>query len=406
MNVETSPLTRRLAVLFAAVVTAAIAISIAPRRYPGGMPHQQSPPFDATGSEDAIELMSQVQPDEKAVGAPTQLEPNPGPAWLKRYKELMATSASVAREHELEHLFELTGKTDPAAAMALAAKQNDRRFRERMMQAVLRGWGSVSPEVAAAWVLDQAALERGLAMSAVYHGAAGDPDGAKRLHEYLLSVNPDATRDYGAYLIAGLAGHSQFSQALEFAVAGPQASRADWINSAATRWASSDPRSALEYVAGLTDSEQRTLAFDAAISRWAKDDPVAAVDYSLGLQSPREFSFGLKVALRHWASSDPMTAANWMVQFNPSPALDFGAAILATHPVALAQPAIALSWAGAITDPTLRLRTTASVLHEWALTSPELAWQYIEQLPLDDPETLARLSVAFEPGFEPNSLQP
>jgi hypothetical protein len=319
-----------------------------------------------------------------------------------RWEYLRSCPADPARNQAMVAFIEELAARDPLLAISLAKMEDNEELRSDLLQGGLRGWGGTAPGAAAEWAESQNDIDGDLAMAAVFHGAARDPAGALQLAAELSKKNPERARDYGSDLIAALAGVKDFARAAEFAGSGSPEDRVDWLGSAYSSWASSEPESALKHIEGLSDPGLKETAFQAAISRWSCTDPQASLEYGAGLPEGPEQFFALSVALRSWSENDPAAAAQWMVQFPPSPELDRGAAEVASHPDVIRRPAVATSWAESIADPQLRSTTLRFDLQEWARFDPAAALCYAETSPDLRPEDRAELFDQFAPGSTEN----
>jgi len=326
--------------------------------------------------------------------------------WALRWSEWLARPEGEARDQALAALVAELAAADPMRAIALADGETNGSLRDTLLQAALRGWGGVSPEVALAWATAQTLLDSGEAMASVFHGAAHDPENLLRLTGQWSQQDPDRAGDYGSYLVAALNRAGDFSQAATYAAAVPSEFRLNLLNAAYAGWADREPKAALEAIGQLPDPEIKKTAFAATISRWANNDAPAAAAYARELPEGSERMLALTVALRNWAAVDGVGAATWMSGLEPSPELDMGAAVVAALPESLQQPEVAAGWAESIVDPQLRARVLAAVVKEWSATDPAAARAYAESSPDIRAEDRATVLSAFDPDFNPISVLP
>jgi len=322
--------------------------------------------------------------------------------WEHRWHDLMSLPDSPERTKQLMAMLEQLGQTDPTRAIAFADKATaDAYLRADFLQAAVRGWASGNPDAAIAWANSQTLMDQGQAMSAVFHGAARDPENALRLAAQLSAQDPEHAGDYGSYVIAALNRVGEFDRATAFAADAPEEFRLNLMNAAYTSWGESNPQAAMEAIGQLSDPETKRTAFNAAISGWSRNDPGGVADYALSLPEGDERTFALTVALRLWSADDPVGAATWMNGLDSSPELDFGAAVVASQPDAIRQPDIAIGWANSIIDPQLRVSILATVVNQWAAVDPVAAWNYVETSPSLEHDERTGLLAALEPDFTP-----
>jgi hypothetical protein len=387
-----------LAVVF---LLASVAFFLARRGLPPASMNPEPQDGDARRAEESSE------PAPVADSAPIPTFPVPAEdEWANRWQEWNAHSIGPERDRQIAALLEELAVTEPKRALSLADAETNPDLRVDCLQAALRGWGGVNPEAAIAWANSQTLLDRGQAMSVVFHGAARDPENALRLTRLWSRQDPERAGDFGSYLVAALARVGEFGKAADFAADTPADLRVDLLNAAYARWAEREPQAAMNHIGELSDPEKHRTAFDATVSSWAHQDPKALAEYSLNLSDERERAFAVAAALQTWAVSAAPEAAAWINRFEPSPELDRGTAIVALLPETLRQPPLATSWAERIVDPHLRVRVLAAIVNEWATTDRAAARAYAVNSPHIQTEERAGVLAAFDPDFSPISLSP
>lgn len=315
---------------------------------------------------------------------------NASPDAEARCRQLFAAPATPARDQALAAAIERLARTDPQRALSLVEQCANQRLRTVLFDAVFRGWGATDPRSAADWILAQtnASFDPDAAVTSLLKGAAVMPATAMQVTLRLCEQNPDAARDYGDALIYALGQNGAFGTAAAFAAHAPGDLRTEWLAAAYGNWTNSQPDAAAASAAALPDAEARHAALDAVIASWGTVNPQALADFAAtNLPAGEQKNRALTNALVRWSVSDPVGAAQWMNRFGASPDLDAGAAALATQPDVMKQPATALHWAQAVTDPNLRSRTVAAILQTWALSDPAAAAHFaqttLDLLPAD-----------------------
>ena len=200
---------------------------------------------------------------------------------------------------------------DAEGALAAALKETGKEARSELLQAVLRGWAAVNVEAAGDWARSQQFLDRGLAMAAVFNGAVARPSEAIRYATMISREDPDRARDYGMYLIFGLAQTDLHEKAAAFAAGTNPAHAGEWLNAAYNQWAKKDPERALASAVKNPAAMKKTV-FYAAITGWAQANPRALAAHAVDFPKGDERDYSLTVALRAWIARDPGAAGEWI----------------------------------------------------------------------------------------------
>lgn len=280
--------------------------------------------------------------------------------------------------------------------MALALAEPTLRLREFFRNAVLRGWAAVDPDAALAFAMHLSGTDNRPAITAVLVGAAQTPENAIRLAGQLTLDGSPLAKEYGVMAIAALGEAGAFAAAARFAADGPLASRDEWLNEAFARWSQHDPEAALRAFEGLTDAAKRGDALQGLVNGWAEANPVGLAEYALRLPAGAERALALARALPSWVDRDPVAASAWLNNRGPDPGLDVGLSTVAMMPNLIAhRPEVAVEWAQAITDPSIRAGALQSIADQWAREKPGALQQWLERNPnLPAPDRQALLQGA------------
>lgn len=297
-----------------------------------------------------------------------------------RWKDWQSQPRTPATELDAEHALQDLARHDPVRALALALGETNVMLRERLRNAVLKGWAAESPEQAADWTLTLPVADRRPALVAVFSGAVEHPEAAARLGKKLCAQVPEEAGDYGQLLISALTEFGAYETAAHFAQESGSEHGPAWLNAAYYQWAMRQPESALKAFGGIADSATRSHAFLGLTAGWAEANPAAVASYALNLPAGADRAAALGQMLSQWAMRDPLTASEWMLKnLNPSADLDGGVAAVASLPSLVSRrPEIAIGWAESIADPALRVTTLTTVARLWAERDPDGMRRYLQ----------------------------
>lgn len=231
--------------------------------------------------------------------------------WQQLSRQAGPDSDSATRKQAMCAALEELATRDPGKALSLALGQTDEAFRSDLLQAVLRGWAATDTDAAANWAQAQSHLEKGQAMSAVFHGAAKRPDEALRLGQRLSSEDPENAASYGGYLVFALGRAEKFETAATVALAAPAEFRTDLLTNAYNAWGERQPKLALAAAATLPDPDMQRTAFQATVGGWAKANPRELTEVAVNLPEGPDRTLALTTGLRQWIDQDPASAAEW-----------------------------------------------------------------------------------------------
>jgi hypothetical protein len=291
----------------------------------------------------------------------------------ERWRVYLGEPRTPAVDGELADCLGKMAALDPKRAMTLALEQSDFKLREKLRDAVLRGWARVSPDDAAAWALGLALEDQRAALVAVLGGAAVRPEEAVRIGRMLSDGHPELAGEYGQLLIDALTETGAYREAVRFAYGDKTENQPAWLNATFFHWASHQPEAALQALGKISNPSARNIAFQGMIAGWAANNPVALAEYAMRLSPGTDRAQVLNQTLPEWVSRDPLGASEWMIRrFTPSPEMDVGVAAVATLPHLIAdRPEIAVGWAENIAEPQLRIETFRQIAREWALRDAE-----------------------------------
>ena len=317
---------------------------------------------------------------QTVVPHPNAQGPSPDRSFAGKWDDWQGRPRTAATERDAEQALQDLARHDPARAMALALSEANVMLRERLRNAVLKGWAATSPEKAADWSLALPPADRRPALVAVFSGAVEHPAEAAQLGKKLCAQIPAEAEDYGQLLISALTESGAYETAARFAQENESEHGPAWLNAAYYQWAMRQPEPALKAFGMIADPATRSHAFLGLTAGWAEANPAAVASYALNLPAGSDRAEALGQMLSQWATRDPLTASEWMLKnLNPSVDLDGGVAAVASLPSLVSQrPEIAIGWAESIADPALRASTLTTVAQLWSQRDPDGARRYLQ----------------------------
>lgn len=302
-----------------------------------------------------------------------------GTDWKAHWQNLSRQRSTPARNRALGEMVEELARTDPNGALELAKAQNNWELRAALRNAALRGWGSVAPDAAATWAMDQRLEDRMPSVDAVLAGAAAHPEEALRIATKLCVADPVPAGDYGHAVISALSDQGNFEAAARFAAGATMVDRQSFLlESSFRQWAEHQPDQALAGLASLDDPKIRSAAYQGLVSGWADANAHQLADYAQTLPPGEARSEALSAALPRWVEKDPAAAMDWIGRFDSSADLDQGAAAVAKLPSLAQHPETAMEWADTISDRSKRLMTKYEVFNTWTRNDPAEARKFAE----------------------------
>jgi hypothetical protein len=285
-----------------------------------------------------------------------------------RWRRCIEQPRTPAVDDEKADCLSQLATLDPGRAMALALGESDFKLREKLRDAVLRGWATKFPNEPAAWALQLAPADQSTALAAVFSGAASRPQEAEKLARSLGGNFPDRAGEFGQIAITALTAAGAYESAVNFAAADPSPNRAAWLNAAFFHWAAHQPEAALRGLSAIAAADARGAAFQGLVTGWADANPAAFADYVMRLAPGEDRTQAFARTLPEWVSREPMEASEWMIRhFTPSTDMDSGVAAVALLPNLIAsKPEVAVGWAENISEPSLRAETLRKIAREWA----------------------------------------
>ncbi len=301
------------------------------------------------------------------------------------------------------------GKLNGAAAMAAVAELGrDPRRRGQAGIAAIRGWASVDPEAAKAYL---ATVENDWEKNSLAHGivsglASSDPGAATTFvfqmdteqRESIANIDDQRTREgieraraYAFDRQLDTIANAQIERGMNIATAWaeglPEGTiKASAFDRVAEGFAREDPEAAAEWVKSHAGNEYADRAIREVAEELGRDDPSAAVRWLAELpdeSQPR----AIHQSMERWTKEDPVAAGEYLTAMPASATRDAAVRSFANE-LDGSEPRVAADWAGTISDEQIRLETLSGVARSWIRSDPEEArtWLPSSGLPAEQQE--------------------
>ena len=267
-----------------------------------------------------------------------------------------ALEASAGNGSEASKQFQLIilrrwAQISPIGAITFADSYNSfRRFGgDEAVMEVLKVWGSEDPEAAIAWVvknwpydedeavevikLDKLAPARALGLVAQFHTLSAQVGMMNDLFSRWADSDPasalalaqgvkDPLLQHYAYqgAVTGW-GAKDPAGALAWALQQPEGLfKAQTINGLVSNWAGSNGSAAMSWAQQVPDEATRKEAVQDVLSEWTENSPQTAADYLLGQPASDEGAAELRNVFHRWAMEDAAQAEQYLAQLPESDA--------------------------------------------------------------------------------------
>lgn len=267
---------------------------------------------DSPRGLETLEPWQQADREFRTVHKLPDGQPDGRESFMVIWTMLLGEARSAERDRKLCDLLEGVAARDAERALSFALQESDFGLRSELLQACLRGWASTDVESAGTWARSQRYLDWGLAMAAVFQGAAVHPEEAIRYAKHLSHHDPAHARNYGSYIVFALGRIRNHEEAARFAATTPSAFTVDRLNAAYANWGRSEPERALTSAMEQADDLVRRTALYAVISAWSQCEPRALASFALQLPAGPEKDYAVITALRSWLALDPAATDEWI----------------------------------------------------------------------------------------------
>ncbi len=129
----------------------------------------------------------------------------------------------------------------------------------------------------------------------------------------------------------------------------------------------------------LPPSASTTQAVETVSNLWARTDPHSALDWAATLTDAGTRKAATGSAIEGWAGEDAWGASQWITRQPAGETRDTAASHLASA-LSTEEPDSAWVWAASIADPATRLEAQSAVLTNWQTTAPDQARAALEAL--------------------------
>jgi hypothetical protein len=352
---------------------------------------------NATNLDDLLHANGKLDGDLLARWA-SSLSPAELAAALQTLKSAPATGK---RSDIISALYNVWAQRDPKGFLGSLDTMNVPRLRESGVDAALKTWAAQDPQAAMQWIKDNPGTASTAAYTQRYAAAiagyaATDPQGALAIVNGLGdgSLHDTQLKSAAAKALSDtLADQGQFSQAVTLFSQMPagQAQTAA-LGELASRWADSSPQDASNWIAGLSDPQQRIAMGTQVASTWAANDPLAAATWAAQIDqqtqpaapdpnnpNPGQPNLGgqlLASAIQSWANYDLDAPGQFLNSLPASPTKDTSVAIFSLH-ASQEDPSSAMQWVSTITNDQVRQGVTMGVAIQWLQQDPNGFNQFV-----------------------------
>ncbi len=300
------------------------------------------------------------------------------------------TKQSYAADYQQMQQLIALAASNPQLAME-QAQQLKGTLRAKAQAAILEVWGGINPNAAWNWVQSFQPDNRAQFIHLLGVIGRSEPRSAISLAEKFAAEHRELRKDIYLATVTGLTQSGAYSQARDV-VEGLEIeheTKAELMNLVLGAWATYEPQVAMQWV--MTQPEEFKVAAVATMGEsWSDADPQAAVNFAAGLGSGETRDSLLQPSFKKWLALDPAAANSWLASAPPHKDLDPLISELAAQPSANnGQVKEALTWAGKVSDPELRLSTVTSILSTFKQKDASAAAAYLYALSyLSDAERL------------------
>ena len=269
----------------------------------------------------------------------------------------------------------------------------------------LEQWAARDPQAALRWLTAQDGQRQFDFCQKAWRGAIAQPDLAIAIAGKLIHTQPASLAElHGRWLAVNLAEAGMADRAIAFALSAPEHLSGEWYRSILSIEFARAPDSAVALWQQLPEGSIKENAWTSLAAAWSRHDPAALCAY---LAAQPAAAPGRAAALmegsRAWSLSDPPAYAEWLNSVKSQEDFDAGMALLVGQTDSLFRSTTeALGWTEAISNPELRLASTAKVLKQWAADQPEEVKSWIASAQwLDENDRTSLLRSSLQPSFIP-----
>jgi hypothetical protein len=318
-----------------------------------------------------------------------------GPVGLEAIETLNRLPSSEQREEERVRLIEQWAATAPEAAIDYVRQNLKGERQTSTMTKVVTSWAKHAPVAAWQWARKQGPAQVRQAHTVMEEIGRNTPALAARLAIEFARQEPGEAGAMARTAIRGMTYEGNFDAARGFVaelhLTSPD-EQAAVHNYLAGQWARHDPEQAMAWAGTLPEGSLRDQAIAGAGESSVDVNPARAVALADQQAPGQPRQLALQQAISRWSLSDPSAANEWMSHVQPSADFDQALAGLATQRNMQQQHTdLALNWANAIGDPSLKLSTLREVVSDWATRDRDATLNYIQSSPKLSDDTRAAL---------------
>ena len=303
---------------------------------------------------------------------------NPAPAGHVARPEGSGGNNYAADYQTLQALVVLAA-TNPALAME-KAQQFKGAIKARAESAILEVWGGIDPYGAWNWVASFQPENGQQFINLLEVIGRSQPQTAASYAEKYLASHHELRKDIYQATLTGITQAGDYrlaTQLLESLALEPEV-KAELTRLVISNWAAYEPRAAAQWLASQPEAAG-TAALEQLGNIWADADPQGAVSFAAS-ESGQARENLLLPSFKKWLGRDPAAATSWL-SAQRDKAMDPLLGEVATMPELVNDHVQnALTWAGKIQAPELRISTLTSILSALKQKDPQSAASYLQQV--------------------------
>ena len=270
---------------------------------------------------------------------------------MERWRHALQIQNFTERAASISSLMQDWAKTDPLAALEMAATLPAGQLRTDAFTAACGAWASEHPVDAAKWAASHLTGPLAGEVLGIVAGAWAEK-------------NPAAA----AAWVSGLPSVVMSENATAAVV---------------SSWATQDPQATAQWIASFSNPERKAAAMSNLVSGWCEQSPEDAARWVTGKLGNPEASELTEALISSWSSRDPQAASAWIMRL-PAELQGSAASTLISN-WAGTDPKAAAEWAARLPEGDSRNEAISTLASTWAAAEPQNALTWISGLP-DSPE--------------------
>ncbi|MGB0370637.1 MAG: hypothetical protein ACPGN3_04750 [Opitutales bacterium] len=293
-------------------------------------------------------------------------------------------------------LIQNLAKEDPTSALMLAYSIEAKTDRSNAVGSVISEWAKGDPYAALDWLGTHTGIDENTVNRATYaiFREIGKRDIAEA-NALLEGIEDSSTRRRAASgILNSLVNNknTEPSAIIDFITAQPESMQNGLLSSTLGNSKFRDFDAGISFASSLESSnpELAQQAYQRVASKNARDYPQDTANWALGLDNAQTQQKILGDVMQQWTRYDLVEAGEWLSDAPRNEVYDSAYQNYA-QAAAKTDPANAITWAEAITNPSARDATVTWVANAWAKEDPNAAIAYVQSTQYMTPEVREKL---------------